>query len=139
VKAKIHKLSEEDDFKLIAIATHLNEYKISWLLNQEMGCKFQQSTDLLVIDHKTNLTTKFGVFVYEDGSDSIFTLYQNKSGTELLLKTIKNIDFILKYQGQLSEIKIKYFIDELKKQKNILTVFEIDKNSIKPKDIELFI
>jgi hypothetical protein len=139
MKAKIHTISEEDDFKLIAIATHLNDYKISWLLNEEMNCKFQQSNDLLITDQINNRTNKFGVYIYENGTDSIFTLYSNHTENEILLKSIKNIDYILKYQGQLSNNQFKQFIDKMKKLKNILTVIEIDKSKLKPKEIELFI
>jgi hypothetical protein len=138
VKAKIHNITEEDDFKLIAIATHLNDYKISWLLNEEMNCKFRQSNDLQTTDQQNNTTTKFGVYVYEDGTDSVFTLYSNHAGNAILLKSIKNIDYILKYQGPLSESQIKQFLDKIRKLKNILTVIEIDKSKLKPKEIELF-
>jgi hypothetical protein len=136
VKTKVHRLSEEEEFKLIAIASPLNEYKISWLLNEEMGCKFQQSNDLTITDNKNNQTNKFGVFVYENESDSVFTLYLNRTGNDLLIKSIKSIDYIIKFQGQESDIK--EFVSRLKKQKNILAVFEINQTTLKPKEMDLF-
>jgi hypothetical protein len=139
VKTKIHTLSEDQNFYLIAIASHLNNYKISWLLNEEMNFKFQQSEDLIIQDKKNENTPKFGIFVYEEDSESIFTLYANRSGNEVLLKSNKNIDYILKYQGIPSPLQIKQFIEKLKTLKNILTVFEIDKSKLKPKELEYFL
>jgi hypothetical protein len=139
LKAKIHTLLEDQEFKLIAIASHLNDYKISWLLNEELKCKFQQSNDLEIHDQKNKTNSKFGVFIFEESGDSIYTLYSNRSGNEILLKSIKNIDYILKYEGQQSELELKEFIEKLKKVKNVLTVFEIDKSSLKPKEIELLL
>jgi hypothetical protein len=139
VKTKIHSLSDDQNYCLIAIASHLNNYKISWLLNEEMNFKFQQSEDLIVQDQKNGNTSKFGVFTYEEDTESIYTIYANRSGNEVLLKSNKNIDYILKYQGNLSTFQIKPLIEKLKTLKNILTVFEIDKSGLKIKESELFI
>jgi hypothetical protein len=137
VKTKIHTLTGENDFCLIAIASHLSDYKISWLLNEEFNFRFSQSDDLIVSETKTNNNSKFTVFLFED-TDSAYTLFSIRSGNNVLLKSIKNIDYILKYHGPLSDNHIDNLMDRMKKMKNILTVFKIDLKSLKPKEIELF-
>jgi hypothetical protein len=137
VKTKIHTLTEENDFCLIAIASHLSDYKISWLLNEELNYRFSQSDDLIVSETKTNNNSKFSVFSFEDAVSS-YTLFSIRSGNNILLKSIKNIDYILKYHGHLSDQHIENLMERMKKMKNIITVFWIDIKSLKPKEIELF-
>jgi len=137
VKTKIHTLNRENDFYLIAIASHLSDYKISWLFNEELNFRFGQSDDLIIADTKTNLKAKFSVFFFEDANSS-YTLYSNRSGNNILLKSIKNIDFIVKYHGQVSANHIENLMDRMKKMKNIITVFPISLSSLKSREIELF-
>jgi hypothetical protein len=137
VKTKIHTLPEENDFYLIAIASHLSDYKISWLLNEELNFRFSQSDDLFVSETKTNNHSRFSVFLFED-ADSTYTLFSVRSGNNILLKSIKNIDYILKYHGQASGNHIENLMERMKKMKNIITVFRVDLKSLKPKEIELF-
>jgi hypothetical protein len=138
VKTKIHILSEEGDFKLFAIGTQLNDLKISWLFNEEMNCKFQQTSDLIVSDRNKDRINSFGVFMYEDGPDSTFTLYSNRSDNGILLQSIRSINYILKYQGQLSDKQLKQFTDKIRRLKNVLSVLEINKKSLKLKERKLF-
>lgn len=138
MKTKIHILSEEGDFKLFAIGTQLNDLKISWLFNEEMNCKFQQTSDLIVSDRNKDRINSFGVFMYEDGPDSTFTLYSNRSDNGILLQSIRSINYILKYQGQLSDKQLKQFTDKIRRLKNVLSVLEINKKSLKLKERKLF-
>ena len=139
MKGKIYTLSENTDFKLIALVSHLNDYKISWLFNEQLNCKFSQADDLIITDEKNLTTSKFSVFTYEDNSDSVYTLYSNHYTNDTILKSIKKVDFILKYSGIMSDSQIEELIDKIKGLKNIITAFQIDMNTLKPKELELFI
>ncbi len=139
MKPKIYTISEEKDFKLIAISSHLSDYKISWLLNQALKTKFQQSEDLLVVKIATqNVQSKFTTFKFEDEADIIYTLYSIRSDNDILLKSIKNIDYVIKFQGHISDTEIENILGKIKKLNNILTAFKIDFKELKNKEIELF-
>ena len=138
LKAKVHTLSSDKEFKLIGIASHLSDYKLSWLLNEELNFKFRQSDEINFEAQKSIEANKFSVYKSEDEDDTLYTLYSNRSDKAILLKALKNIDFILKIEGELSNPQLLELIEKIKKLKNILTVFEIDQNTLKAKERELF-
>jgi len=138
LKTKVHTLSSEKEYRLIGIASHLSDYKLSWLLNEELNFKFSQSDDIHFEVPKSLDANKFSVYKSGDDDDTIYTLYSNRSDKAILLKALKNIDFILKIEGELSNAQLLELIEKIKKLKNILTVFEIDQNSLKAKEKELF-
>ena len=49
-KKKIHKLAFdfESDFKLIGIASHENDYRLSWAINKSLNIDFIKADDLLI-------------------------------------------------------------------------------------------
>jgi hypothetical protein len=138
VKPKIHTLSADPDFSLFAIASPLSEYNLCLLFNEKLSFKFQQSEAIIVSDKKNNSECRFGVYMYEEGVDSVFTLYANRSGNNTLIKSLKNLDFILKYHGQLSLGQVLRYIEILRKQKNIQLATAINMQEIKQKELQLF-
>ncbi len=137
LKAKVHTLSGEKDYKLIGIASHLSDYKLSWLLNEELDFKFRQSEEIIFEAYKSLETSKFSVYKSEDENDTIYTLFSNRSDMAILVKALKNIDYILKIEGELSNPQLLELVEKIKKLKHILTAFEIDQNSLKSKEKEL--
>ena len=139
LKAKVHTLANDKDFKLIGIASHLSDYKISWLLNEELDFKFQQSEDITLKAAKSLETHKFSTYKTEDEKDTIYTLFSNRTDLAIFIKALKNIDFILKLEGEVTNFHVQELIGKIKKLRNILTVFEIDPNSLSSKERDLFI
>lgn len=138
MKTKVHTLLSEKDYRLIGIASHLSAHKISWLFNEEINSRFQLSENLIVEDKKTNEAYKFSTYKFEDEGDDLYTLYANRTEQSILLKSIKNIDYIIKYEGFMSENTFNQYLQKIKQLKNILTAFEIDKTQLKQKERELF-
>jgi len=138
LKTKVHTLLSEKDYKLIGIASHLSAHKISWLFNEELNFKFQQSENLIIEDKKANQSHKFSTYEFEDEGDDLYTLYANRTEQAILLKSIKNIDYVIKYEGLMSENAFDQYLQKIKQLKNILTAFEIDLTQLKPKERELF-
>jgi len=138
LKPKVHKLSIESEYKLIGIASHLSTHKISWLFNQEMDAKFQQSDSLMVSEKGANEAIKFSIYKYEDVGDVLYTLFTNKAEQSNLIKSIKKIDYVLKCEGFMSDNLFQKYLKKIKKLKNILTAFEIDVTLLKNKEKEFF-
>jgi len=138
LKAKVHTLSNDRIFKLIGIASHLSDYKLSWLFNEQLNFKFQQSEDILIEVPKSQSSFKFSTYKYEDETDLLYTLITNRSEMSVLIKSLKNIDYFLKIEGEISKTQLSVLIGRIKKIQNILTIFEIDQSTIKPKEIDFF-
>jgi len=53
LKAKVHTLSSDKISQIIGIASHLSDYKLSWLFNEQLNFKFQQSDDINIDNPKS--------------------------------------------------------------------------------------
>ena len=105
MKAKIHTLTTENKFRLIGIASHLSDYKLSWLLNEELHFKFAHSDDLLVKSTHTDIN-KFSTYKYEIEGGIYFYLIANRSEMSVLIKAHKNIDYIHKIDGEIFDANL---------------------------------
>ncbi|MFN8255333.1 MAG: IPExxxVDY family protein [Bacteroidales bacterium] len=137
MRTKVHTISGEADFRLIGIASHLSDYKISWLFNEELHFRLSKSDDLVISLASKSGIQKFSTFKYEIESGALFTLISNRSEHAILVKDHKNLDYILKVEGTISASEISVLISKIKKLKNILTVFEIETNTLKSKELDL--
>lgn len=111
---------------------------MSWSLNEELGAKFQLAESLIVGGKNQTEPKNYPVYKYEESPEVLYTLYSNKLERSLLLKSLKEVDYIIKYEGELSEISFNNFLNKVKKIKNILTAFEINKEQLKSKEQSLF-
>jgi hypothetical protein len=136
LKAKVHTLSGDKEFRLIGIASHLSDYKISWLFNEELNFKLNHSEDITDSSNKNEIH-KFTTYKYEVERDLLYTLISNRSEMSVLVRAHKNLDFILKIEGTISDNQLSNLIEKIKKLKNILTAFEVEKENLKIKEIDL--
>jgi hypothetical protein len=134
LKAKIHTLTADNNFKLIGIASHLRDYKLSWLLNKELNFKFAHSDDL-AISSDQSIFHKFSTYKYEIEGGLCFSLIANRSEMAVLIKDHKNLDYILKIDGEISDTILTELIEKIKKLKNILTAFEILPGALKAREL----
>ncbi len=125
---KVHKLKEvtPDDFSIIAIASHENHYRLTWVLNEALQFDFRKAEDL-EIQEKDQSIRQFNRYRYKDETQAlVFDLISNQSENGFLFKDLKNIDFFLKAAGDIENFNLTYFINELKKIKHVITAFEIN-------------
>ena len=138
MKAKVHTLSSDKISQIIGIASHLSDYKLSWLFNEQLNFKFQQSDDINIDNPKSANPDKYSTYKFEDESDLLYTLISNRAEMSILIKSLKNIDYFLKIEGKISSAQLSILIEKIKKLQNIMTAFEIDQTTIKPKELDLF-
>ena len=113
-KKKIHKLSfePEADFILIGIASHENDYRLSWAINKTLNLDLIKIQDLVINHPKHKIDIRYSRYNFEDDDNYLsYHLIANQSEKGFLLPDMKNIDFILKISG----------IDETKFIDNLLT------------------
>ena len=136
MKKKIIKLSVERHFQLIGIVTNLSSYKLSWLINSNIGFKLTQLDDIIV--ENKNETQNFSSYVFEDVSEVTYNLISNKSDNGILIKKLKNIDFFIQIEPNLSDNQKNNLIEQLKEIDNIISILEIDTQNLSSVDYKIF-
>lgn len=137
---KIHKLVVEfdKDFVLIALASHENDYRLSWAMNKKLGFGLSKSENLSFMHPKQKTEASFSLYQFVDDSDIIFHLISNKSEGGFLIPELKNIDYILKVENHPSQLYIEKLITGLKSIDIVITAFEIKELSEKNHKLFLF-
>ena len=98
MKKKNQKLyyQPEPDFHLIGIASHENDYRLSWALNKKLLVNFIRSENLEIKDLKKNSVSFFSVFSTDDEQEDIrLILISNRCDNGFLIEELKNIDYFL--------------------------------------------
>ena len=145
----------DEHFYLIGIHSPAEDYRIAFLLNQNLEMKFQKSEQQLDFG---NSDAFFPFFEYRDESRFVnFYLINNKhvstktaihnnmdlfsngnySSTTYLIPEIKKVDYFIKIEGCNSNF-IKSFIAEINKLKQIVTSYEINADTLKTKNNLIF-
>ena len=157
----IHKLHLEDfdeiDYDLVAIHTTLEDFRLAFKINQEIGILLSKNKNEIPIeiDHQK---ASFSRFTFEDEESMInWNLIQNKQEIEIpiqnnnislfedkittkqinLVTDLKKADFILKIEHD-EQIDCKEIINKLKKIGFITTAYEVNPNEIKSKNNLIF-
>ena len=136
MKKKIIKLSLNRQFQLIGIVTNLSSYKLSWLINSNIEFNLAQLDDIVI--ENNNKTQNFSSYVFEDISEVTYNLISNKSDNNILIKKLKNIDFFIKIEPNLTDKQKNNLIEKLKKIDNIISVLEIDTQNLSSTDYNFF-
>lgn len=127
-KKKIHKLNYEDerDYRLVGIASHENDYRLSWALNKDLNLNFTKTDDLIIYHLKHKIELSYSMYITNNDSYLDYYLISNKSEKGFLIPQMQNIDFILKISG---DVKIDFLNETLIKLKHVdlvITAFLIE-------------
>ncbi len=137
---KKHKLeySEDFDFLLIGISSHEADYRLVWKINQDFSLNFIRQ-ESLKYTRKDGSEAEYALFTCDDEDTYyLYHLVSNRAEEGVLLEELKNIDYLIKIQGDLSEAFINGFLNRLKKTEGILGVFRIDPEGLKNRDRLVF-
>lgn len=155
---QIHSLDLEDfceeEYSLIGIHTTLEDYKLAYLLNKQLKTSFKKANFNLDFENKKN-NASFSIFEYTNIKyDFELFLISNSikeekkstlSGLPLFTETKtylipekKNIDFFIKISGDIQYEFITEAIKKIKEVNQVITSYQIDKNTLKSKDSLIF-
>jgi hypothetical protein len=155
---QVHSLGIEDfceeEYALIGIHTTLEDYKLAYLLNQHLKISFKKANFNLDFENKNN-NASFSIFEYTNLQyDFDWFLISNSikedkatisNGLPLFTETKtylipekKNIDFFIKISGDIELELVRKTIQKIKEVNQIITSYQIDKNSLKSKDFLIF-
>ncbi|MGM0532107.1 MAG: IPExxxVDY family protein [Bacteroidota bacterium] len=128
-KRKVHKLQSfyPEDFQIVCIASHQNDYRLSWALNQQLNIRLQKDHDLSIEDKQYDANQQFTKYCYEAGNQTArYFLIANKNSCGFLLPDMKNIDFLLKIEGEISEGDLSSMIKEIRKIDFVIIAFKLE-------------
>ncbi len=137
MKQKVHKLINDVPYKLIGIVTDMSNHQLLWLLDNQLGLKFK-SSEGIVLHKKDNETVNFPTYFCDYSRSLVYVLYANKSENKTLVKSNKSADYILKCSGEINQQILSDLMQNIKRQSNIATAFEIDIEQLKKSEKLLF-
>lgn len=140
----------DDEYFLIGIHTTLEDYKLAYLLNKNLGTSFSKLKEGLDFDK-----TSFSLFNYSNKKyDFEWFLLANSSKREnqtesnkllliaetkmYLIAEKKKVDFFIKISGSVQYNFVLETINKIKKIDQVITSYSIDKNTLKSKDFLIF-
>ncbi|MBN2350593.1 MAG: IPExxxVDY family protein [Bacteroidales bacterium] len=134
MKKKSHKLDYNNDFDfgLIGIVTAENDYRCSWIINQNLKTNFMRSDNLVVLGNKNSEKQEFSLYTFEDEEKILkLVLIANRCENGYLLPELKNIDFLLQIYGEMPENYISSIISDLRNTPSINAVFLLEPGKLK--------
>ncbi len=135
MKKKVHKLKGfvNNHFKLLAISSHENDYRLSWAINEELGSHFRKVDSIFISSKEKSPELEFTVFKSSADEDFIdkMNLISNRCSDGFLIREMKNIDFFIQiFRGDMDN-QTKHIIATLKKIEIISAVFEVPSETMK--------
>jgi hypothetical protein len=144
----VHKINiedfEEEDYYLIAIHTSLEDYRLAYFLNRELGISLSKNKFDIGTQVK-KVKTSFTRFTFDDEQKlvlwDLFLFSNTKSSfstTTYLLPEYKKVDYIVKIGNAENEIDLDQVISQISKIEAIKLVYSIAKDNIKSKNNLIF-
>lgn len=147
-------LDLEVDYSLIGIHSAEEDYRLAFLLNQQLKTKFNRFKADLDFE---NSNAVFSVFEFIDEKTFVnYYLISNKyteniqnnenvglfggefSTTTYLIQEKKKVDYFLKIEGCSTTKFIQKTVDKLNTVNQIITSYSIDPNNLKTKEYLIF-
>ena len=155
---QIHALGLEDfceeEYTLIGIHTVLEDYRLAYLLNENLQIRFSKSQkDLEFEGDKNNgsfsiynfhskkyafdwsLIANISKIEHQAALNEFFSITETRT---YLIPEAKKVDFFIKISGELDAEFVKDTIKKIKKIEQVITSYSIDKNTLKSKDFLIF-
>ena len=155
----IHKIQindfVSDDYELIAVHSSLDDYKLAYMLNKELGVQLSKNlvyVEIAIPEGKSS----FSNYIFDDEkNDVVWTLIENKTTiinsnkqtTSLFEQVYINVFLLPKFKKAYYIIKIKNIdygfdsesiIEKIQEIKNVTTAYAIDITNLKSKNNLIF-
>lgn len=138
-KTHILSINEVIDFRIIGITSHENDYHICWNINQSLDFSLKKLDDLHVYNNKFNINQDFSLYkYYDENTMTEYHLIANRCDDGFLLNEIRNIDFIMKINGELDDQYLENLIMKIRGTKGITAVFELNPANLKSRERLIF-
>lgn len=120
------------DFKLLGISCSEKDYRLCWALNQTLGIDMVRLSNEGMPSREHLL--EFPFFEYNDEENGrIFRLLSNRFETKILMKELKNIDYLFLIQGE--DINLQEITELIGGIEFVFLATEIEIDKLKEKDL----
>ena len=155
----IHKIQindfVSDDYELIAIHSSLDDYKLAYMLNKELGIQLSKNLAYVEIAIPEGKSA-FSNYIFDDEkNDVVWTLIENKTTiinsnkqttslfeqvdiTVFLLPEFKKADYLIKIENIDYGFDSESIIEKIQEIKNVTTAYAIDITNLKSKNNLIF-
>jgi hypothetical protein len=125
------------NYYIIAIASVLKDYRLSFYINQDLHLNLEKTDDLVAASKSKEESKKFSKYYFlDERSEFEYFLLQNKQWGDVFLKTYKNFDFLLILKTiDEDSIDIGSIFEKIKAIYDIQLALELE--DLKPGDIKL--
>ena len=155
----IHKIQindfVSDDYELIAVHSSLDDYKLAYMLNKELGIQLSKNlayVEIAIPEGKSS----FSNYIFDDEkNDVVWTLIENKTTiinsnkqttslfeqvdiTVFLLPEFKKADYLIKIENIDYGFDSESIIEKIQEIKNVTTAYAIDITNLKSKNNLIF-
>jgi hypothetical protein len=122
-KTVLESRSDPSGFTLAGISCHLKDYRLSFLLNQNLPAGFKKMEDF---------PGAFSLYFYVDEEcRNSFYLLSNRNDEKILFPELKQTDFIMLVDGPFKKARFDRMLKKIRAIPNVLTAFEIQAGSLK--------
>jgi len=126
-----------EDYKLLAIVSHLKDYTLCYHINQNLRLDLVKYEDIDIAHNKVD-ENGFSWYYYKDSiSGTTYYLVGNKNGNRNLIASQKTVDYFLLFKDLISDKVIIDFVKILRGISNISAIFDIQMLQIKDMDLLL--
>ena len=155
----IHKIQindfVSDDYELIAVHSSLDDYKLAYMLNKELGVQLSKNNAYVEIAIPEGKSA-FSNYIFDDEkNDVVWTLIENKTTiinsnkqttslfeqvdiTVFLLPEFKKADYLIKIENIDYGFDSESIVDKIQEIKNVTTAYAIDITNLKSKNNLIF-
>jgi hypothetical protein len=117
---------------MIGISSHENDYRLVWAMNEQLKMKFLRIENLLAHHAKLGQDFEFSRYLFNDEDRYLkFYMISNRCSDGFLFPEVKNFDFLLQIQGEITDEEIKTLINKMKQVAIISAVFLLQPEKIK--------
>ena len=135
VKKQLFQIDYFEGYHLLAIVTHLKDYRLAFFLNRETGSRFAKYEDLCVGDDKKDC---YSLYRFHRKEDHItFYLISNANEARKLIPSKKEIDYFLLIKDAVGNGIAGEMTGQIRNIKNVMAVFKMDMSTVK--DMELLL
>jgi len=124
-----------DDQVLLGLACSDPDYKLSLKINKKLHISLKSTAPLPAGNESGTgpAFTRFADMTAEQ--DSYFRLISNRSGSEFLLRKLKNLDYLIEIYNPSAVYDISCIVQHLREIDTITAVFNVDLKQIKDKGL----
>jgi len=133
---KLHlKIDYFDEYHMLAIVSHLKDYRLAYHINKKTGSHLKKFDDLTIVNGGEHAYTWY--CCHEKENHMIFYLLGNSDRGAKLIPSRKEIDFFLLIKNAISFDRVNEIAKTLRSIPNVVGVFNQEMELIKDMDVLL--